>query len=157
VGELAHAFGMEVLANTRTPSQCPGYEPFAWCPLEELVERADVISLHCPLTPRTRNLVNQNLLSRCKPTTILINASRGGLVVEQDLAQALNQGHIAAAAVDVVSTEPIEPDNRLLTARNCFITPHMAWATVAARRRLMAATVANVEAFLSGTPINVVN
>lgn len=157
VGELAHAFGMSVLAHSRSHSTPPSYAPFAWVRLDELFARADVISLHCPLTAETAGLVNHERLERVRPGAFLINTSRGGLVVEADLAQALNDGRLAGAAADVVSQEPIRPGNPLLTARNCLITPHIAWATREARRRLLEATVANVANFLAGRPTNVVN
>jgi glycerate dehydrogenase len=157
VAELAHAFGMHVISHTRNPGSAPGYHPFAWVDLTELVSIADVISLHCPATNETRGMINAQLLRRCRPTAVLINASRGSLVVEQDLADALNRRQLAAAAVDVVSREPISDDNPLLGARNCLITPHMAWATLQARQRLMSSTVENVASFLAGSPQNVVN
>ena len=157
VATLAHAFGMEVLAYSRTHDVSPGGPPFAWIDLDALFARADVISLHCPLTPETVGLVDRRRLAMVKRDCFLINTARGGLVVEQDLADALNRGRLAAAAVDVVSHEPIAPHNPLLTARNCVITPHIAWATREARRRLLAATVANVAGFLAGRPANVVN
>jgi glycerate dehydrogenase len=122
-----------------------------------LFVRSDVISLHCPSTEQTSLLVNRDRLRLAKPTAFLINTARGSLVVEADLAEALNAGRLAGAALDVVSREPIRPDNPLFSAKNCLITPHIAWATDQARRRLLEATVANVEAFLSGRPINVVN
>jgi glycerate dehydrogenase len=157
VADVAHAFGMLVLAHTRTPKNRPSFESFAWSSLDALVERADVVSLNCPLTDDTRGMVNAELLARFKPTAILINASRGPLIVEADLAAALNAGQIAAAALDVVSVEPIQPDNPLLAARNCFLTPHLAWATLEARQRLMQITVDNVAGFLRAEPLNVVN
>jgi glycerate dehydrogenase len=157
VGELAHAFGMDVLAHSRSPGVPPPYQRFTWAGMEELFRQADVISLHCPLTPETAGLVRRERLDLMKPSAILINTARGGLVVEADLTEALNQGRLAAAAADVVGSEPIRPDNPLLTARNCLITPHIAWATREARRRLLAATVANVASFLAGRPTNIVN
>jgi glycerate dehydrogenase len=157
VGELAHAFGMSILAHSRSHSAPPPYQPFAWVRLDELFAQADVISLHCPLTPETAGLVNRERLRSVRSSAFLLNTARGGLVVEQDLAEALNEGRLAGAAVDVVAQEPIRPDNPLLTARNCLITPHIAWATREARRRLLAATVANVASFLAGRPTNVVN
>jgi glycerate dehydrogenase len=157
VGELAHAFGMDVIASGRSHCEPPSYQPFARAAPDELFARADVISLHCPLTVQTAGLVNRERLRLVKPSVLLLNTSRGGLVMEEDLAEALNQGRLAGAAVDVVSHEPIRPDNPLLTARNCLITPHIAWATREARRRLLAATVANVANFLAGRPTNVVN
>jgi len=157
VGELAHAFGMPVLAAGGTSRLDPGYRPFDWTEIPALFSRADVISLHCPLTADNAAFVNRELLRRVQPTAFLINAARGGLVDERALAEALNAGRLAGAAVDVVSEEPMRADNPLLGARNCIITPHIAWATLAARRRLMATAVRNVEAFLAGRPINVVN
>jgi glycerate dehydrogenase len=157
VGELAHAFGMGVLAHTRSPAAPPAYQPFGWASLDELFARADVISLHCALTSQTAGLVHRVRLRRVRPGAFLINTARGGLVVEEDLAAALNEGRLAGAAVDVVAQEPIRPDNPLLGARHCLITPHIAWATREARRRLLEATVANVAGFLAGRPANVVN
>jgi glycerate dehydrogenase len=157
VGELGHAFGMGVLAAGRSRSSPPAYMPFAWADVDELFAASDVISLHCPLTPDTAGLVNRGRLKRVKPSAFLVNTSRGGLVVEADLADALNGGRLAGAAVDVVSREPILADNPLLTARNCLITPHIAWATTEARKRLLDATVANVANFLAGRPTNIVN
>ncbi len=156
VGELAHAFGMNVLAHSRRQVDSPDYDGFAWAELPELVEQSDVISLHCPLTDETRGLFDRRMLSKCRSTAVLINASRGPLVVEQDLADALAAGSLRAAGVDVVSSEPIASDNPLLSAPNCFITPHQAWATLDARRRLMQVTVDNVAAFLAGQPQHVV-
>lgn len=157
VGELAHAFGMRVLAHSRSRPAPPAYQPFGWADRDELFSRSDVISLHCPLTAETTGLVNRERLQSVRREAFLLNSSRGGLVVEQDLAEALNGGRLAGAAVDVVTQEPIRLDNPLLTARNCLITPHIAWATRQARRRLLDATVANVAAFLAGRPTNVVN
>jgi len=157
VGQLAHAFGMEVLAADVSRAEPPPYGPFAWADVAELFAAADVVSLHCPQTPQTAGMVNAELLARMKPSAFLINTSRGGLVVEADLAEALSAGRIAAAAVDVVSAEPIAPDNPLLTAKNCIVTPHIAWASLEARRRMMAVTAENVAAYLAGRPINVVS
>jgi glycerate dehydrogenase len=125
--------------------------------LDELFAAADVISLHCPLTEETVGLVNRERLRRVKPGAFLVNTPRGGLVAEADLAEALQEGWLAGAAVDVVSAEPIRADNPLLAAPNCVVTPHVAWATREARRRLLEATVENVAAFLEGRPVNVVN
>jgi glycerate dehydrogenase len=156
VGELARAFGMDLIAHD--VYQWEADERAArWCELDELFARADVISLHSPLAPQTAGLVNRERLMRVKPGAMLINTARGPLVVEADLAEALAAGRLAGAAVDVVSIEPIRPDNPLLKAPNCLITPHIAWATEEARRRLMDATVANIAAFLEGRPVNVVN
>jgi glycerate dehydrogenase len=156
VGELAHAFGMNILAHSRSRST-PAYESFRWASVNELFAEADVISLHCPLTPETAGLVNRQRLQLVRPGAFLLNTSRGGLIVEQDLAESLNEGRLAGAALDVVAQEPIRPGNPLLSARNCLITPHIAWATREARERLLAATVANVANFLAGRPTNVVN
>lgn len=158
VAALAHAFGMSVLASGRPGGTrtSPDFEPFAWCEVDELFARADVVSLHCPLTPENAGLVDAERLGRMKPTAFFVNTARGGLVDEAALADALNRGVIAGAGVDVASTEPIAAANPLLSARGCLVTPHMAWGTLAARRRLMETTVRNVEAFRAGRPINVV-
>ena len=149
---LALAFGMEVCAYTsKSPEQLP--EGIRKCSLDELFAECDVLSLHCPLTADTKELVNARRLATMKPTAIVLNTGRGPLVNEADLADALNRGVIAAAGVDVLSTEPPQADNPLLTARNCFVTPHIAWA-LEARTRLMDIAVANVKGFLQGQVIN---
>lgn len=148
---------MEVLAYDVWRGNPPDYEPFAWKEIREVFAEADVITLHCLQTAENTGMVNRELLRLMKPTAFFINAARGGLVIEQDLADALNSGQIAGAAVDVVSTEPIRPDNPLLTAHNCIITPHMAWGAREARQRIMAMTTENIAAWLAGKPINVVN
>ncbi len=157
VGELAHALGMEVLAYDLRPGREPDYRPFAWRSVEAIFAEADVISLHCPLDEHTEGMVNRVRIGTMKPSALLINTARGGLVHERDLADALNAGRIAGAALDVLSQEPPAEDNPLVGAQNCLITPHLAWATQEARRRLMAITAANVAAFLRGEPMNVVN
>ena len=154
VGELGAAFGMKVLACARTAGSAPPFASFV--ELETLFRTSDVVSLHCPLTPQTANLVNAQRLTLMKPTAFLLNTSRGPLVDEPALADALNSGRIAGAALDVLSKEPARADNPLLTARNCLITPHLAWATHAARSRLMTIAVENVRAFLQGKAQNVV-
>lgn len=126
-------------------------------PLDELLANSDVISLHCPLFPETEGIVNKANIARMKDGVILLNNSRGPLVVEQDLSDALNSGKVYAAGLDVVSTEPIRPDNPLLKAKNCFITPHISWAPRESRQRLMDIAVENLRAFLAGAPVNVVN
>ncbi len=157
VGRLAHAFGMEVLAYDAFRFDKPVGFPFTWVGLDEVFARADVLSTHCLLIPETAGLVNASRLRLMKKSAFFLNAARGGLAVEQDLADALNRGDLAGAALDVVSSEPIRPDNPLLQAKNCLITPHIAWASREARRRLLEATVANVARFIEGSPTNVVN
>ena len=155
VAELATAFGMKVLAASSTARRAPSGVPFV--DLETLFRQSDVVSLHCPLTEQTKNLVNRELLALMKPTAFLLNTSRGPLIDELALAEALDAGRIAGAAVDVLSVEPPPADHPLLRARNCMVTPHIAWATRAARSRLMQVAVTNVRAFLLGKPQNVVN
>ena len=157
VGELAHAFGMEVWAYAPSPKDAPAYEPFALKSVEEIFAGADVVSLHCPQTPENTGFVNANLLATMKEGALFINTGRGGLVDEQALLEALRAGKPRAAATDVASTEPIENGNPLLQAPNLLITPHMAWATVEARKRLMGMTADNIKAFQDGSPINLVN
>lgn len=150
VARIARAFGMQVLA----------YDAFATgneiTPLEEVLKRSDVISLHCPLVPETQNMINQRSIRWMKDGAILINTSRGSLINEYDLRDALLSGKLYAAACDVVSSEPISKDNPLLGLENCFITPHIAWAPKESRQRLMDIAVDNLRAFLVGRPINVV-
>ena len=156
VAQTALSFGMKVLATSRTrPTTIP--EGVEWVTQEALFRRADVVSLHCPLTKETEKIIGRQTLSWMKPSALLINTSRGGLVDEAALAQALNGGLLAGAGVDVLSSEPPEPSNPLLHAKNIVITPHCAWATRAARQRLLDVTVANVKAFQAGHPQNVVN
>ena len=156
VARLARAFGMKVIAyDVTTPSPLP--EGCKMAELDDIFRRADVVSLHCPLTPQTDCLVNKERLASMKPTAFLINTSRGSLIDEQALAEALNDGKIAGAGLDVVATEPPSQDNPLLNAKNCYITPHIAWATRAARKRLLQVSVENIAAFLDGRPQNVVN
>jgi glycerate dehydrogenase len=155
VGQLGAAFGMKVLACDPSATALPPFvQPVE---LDALFRASDVVSLHCPLTPQTARLVNARRLALMKPTAFLLNTSRGPLVDEPALAEALNAGRLAGAAVDVLSVEPPPADNPLLSARNCLITPHMAWGTRAARSRLMHIAVENVHAFLAGKPQNVVN
>jgi glycerate dehydrogenase len=156
VGELAAAFKMRILVNNRSRGQLPSY-PIEWREIPELFTESDVITLHCPLTSENTGMVNEGLLGRMKKNAYLINTARGALINEKDLAAALHQGKIAGAALDVVSSEPIAADNPLLKAPNITITPHIAWAAIEARRRLMAVTAQNIAAFLAGKPINVVN
>ncbi len=157
VGELAHAFGMRVLAVDIREENPPGYQPFAFVSLQDAFREADVVSLNCALTADNEGMVDKDLLTSMKANAFLINAARGPLIQEADLAEALSQGVIAAAALDVVSTEPIRADNPLLKAKNCIITPHIAWASLEARRRLMKTTADNIGAFFRGQPQNLVN
>lgn len=157
VGEIAAALGMEVSAvRGRSAQPALGYD-VTWLGLDELFAQSHVITLHCPLTDQTKGLIDAPRLRTMRRESMLINCARGGVVVEQDLADALNGGVIAGAAVDVVSEEPIHPNNPLLVARNCILTPHIAWATNEAKGRLIQSTADNVAAFLAGHPINVVN
>ena len=155
LGEIASAFKMRVLANSRSRSATTSY-PFEWADTDAIFEQADIVSLHCPLTDETQGLVNKARLARMKSTAFLVNTARGPLVVEQDLCDALNSDVIAGAACDVVSAEPILSENPLLKAKNLTLTPHIAWAALEARQRLMQATAANIAAFQAGMPINVV-
>ncbi len=155
VGALGRALGMSVLAYSRNKSAVSSLVSFV--DLETLFRQSDVVSLHCPLSPETKELVNAERLSWMKPTAFLVNTSRGQLIHEQALAEALNAGRIAGAGLDVLAAEPPPADHPLLRATNCLITPHLAWATRAARLRLMKVAVENVRAFLSGGPQNVVN
>jgi glycerate dehydrogenase len=157
VGAIGAAFGMRILASGRPGSPPPADSNVEWLSTSELFAAADIVSLHCPLTSENEQMVNARQLGQMQRHALLVNTSRGGLVNEHDLAAALNTGQIAGAAVDVVSREPIVADNRLLTAKNCLITPHMAWSSLAARQRLMKTTAENVAAFLAGKPIHVVN
>ena len=155
-GRIAKALGMTVLAAGSRPTET-GRAIAEYVEQDELFARADVIALHCPLFPETQGIINKDSIAKMKDGVIIINNSRGGLVVEQDLADALNSGKVAAAGVDVVSTEPIRSDNPLLTAKNCIITPHISWASKEARERIMACTEQNVRTYIEGSPVNVVN
>lgn len=151
---IADAFGMQVLGCDAVPFASGLITPVT---LDELLARSDVVSLHCPLTPETQGLINAARLSRMKSSAFLINTSRGPLVNERDLADALNAGRLAGAGLDVLNVEPPQPDNPLLTAKNCVITPHIAWATRSARQRLMQVSLGNLGAFVAGQPQNVVS
>ena len=156
VAELARALGMNVLVcDPAAPSDLP--EGARAVGLDDLFAASDVVSLHCPLTPDTQHLVDRRRLALMKPTALLVNTSRGPLVDEHALAEALNAGRIAGAGLDVLAVEPPQSDNPLLGARNCYVTPHIAWATRAARQRLLTIVVENLRAFLAGQPQNVVN
>jgi glycerate dehydrogenase len=157
VARIAEAVGMQVIFTDGGHSQDGPANQATRVGLEELLSRADVVSLHCPLVPETQGMIHARRLQLMKPSALLINTSRGPLVVEQDLADALNAGRLAGAALDVLSQEPPRNDNPLLRAKNCLITPHIAWATREARARLMEIAVRNVAAFLQGRPENVVS
>lgn len=154
VARIARAFGMQVIAydSYQDPKQIDVYVS-----LDELLNRSDVISLHCPLFEQTKGIINKDSIAKMKDGVIILNNSRGPLIVEQDLADALNSGKVYAAGLDVVSSEPIREDNPLLTAKNCLITPHISWAPKESRQRLMDIAVENLKAFLSGKSQNVVN
>lgn len=153
---ILKAMGMRVLAFDKFQSE-EGKKLAEYTELDALLKESDVIFLHCPLFPETEGIVNQSNIGKMKDGVIIINNSRGGLVVEQDLADALNSGKVYAAGLDVVSTEPIRGDNPLLKAKNCLITPHISWAAQAARQRIMDITAGNIRSFIGGNPVNVVN
>lgn len=155
VAQLGLALGMRVLVHSRTQRALPA--GCTWCGFETLFETADVVSLHCPLTDETRGIVGASVLARMKPTALLINTARGALVDENALADALNSGRLAGAGLDVMAEEPPRADHPLLTAKNCLITPHIAWASREARLRLIDAVAGNLRAFLAGQPVNVVS
>lgn len=156
VGDMATAFGMNLLGTARNRSDQSHRKNFQWVDIPELLERADVVSIHCPLTPETQGLINAQSLRTMKRDAFLLNTSRGPIIIDQDLADALNSGQIAGAGIDVLSVEPPKEDNPLFGAKNCIITPHIAWATKEARSRLMDTAVQNLEAFVSGKPVHVV-
>ena len=155
-GRIAKALGMKVLAYDVYPNDS-GRAIGEYVDLDTLLKSADVVSLHCNLTPENTGLINRANIAKMKDGAILINNARGQLIVEQDVADALNSGKLAAAGLDVVYTEPIRADNPLLKAKNCIITPHISWAPIESRQRIMDITVENVKAFLNGAPQNVVN
>lgn len=155
-GKIAKALGMKVLAYDNMENE-DGKAIGDYVPLDTLLAQSDVIALHCPLFPDTQGIINKDTIAKMKDGVILLNNSRGPLVVEQDLADALNSGKVYAAGLDVVGTEPINPDNPLLTAKNCIITPHISWAPKESRQRIMDCAVENVKAYIAGAPVNVVN
>lgn len=157
VADIAAVFGMNIIASSRHETDQSDRKNFRWAELNEVLEQADVVSIHCPLLPETKGLINAGNLRRMKRSAFLINTSRGPVVVEQDLADALNNGIIAGAGIDVLSAEPPSKENPLFKAKNCLITPHIAWATKEARVRLMDIAVNNVVSFINGNPVNVVN
>ncbi len=156
VGAIAKAFGMKVLAYNR--SRCPEGEAIGeYVELDTVLEKADIVSLHCPLTPQTEGIINRNNLAKMKDGAMLINTARGQLLDEAAVAEALQSGKLRSAAVDVVTREPMLPTNPLLTAPNCIITPHMAWAPIESRQRIIDCTVRSIQGFLNGQPVNTVN
>lgn len=156
-GKIAEALGMNVLAYDEYHNKDLESENMQYVSLDELLVRSDVISLHCPLFDSTKGIINKDTIAKMKDGIIIINTSRGPLVVEKDLAEAMNSGKVYAAAVDVVSTEPIQMDNPLLKAKNTILTPHIAWAPKESRARLMSIAVNNLKTFLDKKPINIVN
>ncbi len=156
-GKIAQAFGMKVLAFDKYQNKDLECETMEYAELDTLLKESDVISLHCPLFPETENIMNKDNIAKCKDGVIIINTSRGGLVVEKDMAQALYDGKVFGFAADVVSTEPIKMDNPLLNAPNTILTPHIAWAPKEARARLMGTAIGNLKAFVDGTVTNAVN
>ena len=157
VADIAEAYKMNILAVSGHETDQAERKNFRWVSLDELARQSDIISFHCPLTPKTEKMLNREFIEKCKKTAILINTSRGAVVDEEALADALNSGRIAGAAVDVLSTEPPKADNPLLTAKNCYITPHIAWVGYETRLRLMGILQENIKAFIDGKPQNVVN
>jgi glycerate dehydrogenase len=157
VADLASAFDMKVIGNSRTRTDQSHRKNFRWAEIPDLLRASDVVSIHCPLFPETRGLINKKSLALMKKTAFLLNTSRGPIVVDEDLADALNREAIAGAGIDVLSTEPPPPGNPLFTAKNCIITPHISWATKEARTRMMDIAVANLAAYLAGKPVNIVN
>lgn len=157
VADVASAFGMKVLGYSRTQTDQSHRPNFSWAGLDALLQQADVVSIHCPLTPQTNGLIHAGTLAKMKPSAFLLNTARGPIIVEEDLAEALKQGQLAGAGLDVLSTEPPPADHPLFGIENCLITPHIAWATREARSRMMVSVVANLTAYLQGQPVNVVN
>ena len=157
VADIATAFGMNIMGFSRTRSDQSHRKNFKWAELNELLKESDVVSVHCPLFPETQGIINKDSLRLMKRTAFFLNTSRGPLMVDQDLADALNEGIIAGAGIDVLSVEPPSADNPLFKAKNCLITPHIAWATKEARSRLMGIAENNLSSFLNQKPINIVN
>jgi glycerate dehydrogenase len=157
VADIATAFGMNIIGFSRTRSDQSHRKNFKWAELNDLLKESDVVSVHCPLFPETQGIINKDSLRLMKRTAFFLNTSRGPLMVDQDLADALNEGIIAGAGIDVLTVEPPSADNPLFKAKNCLITPHIAWATKEARSRLMGIAENNLTSFLNQKPINIVN
>lgn len=157
VGDVATAFGMNIIGNSRHWGDQSHRSNFRWAEIPELLAQSDVVSIHCPLFPETKGLINKESLQTMKRSAFLLNTSRGPIIVDEDLADALNNNVIAGVGIDVLSVEPPSKQNPLFTAKNCIITPHIAWATKEARARLMDIAVKNLSSFLQGNPVNVVN
>ena len=155
--KIAQALGMNILACSRSKDNGLESETCRYADLDELLMNSDVISLHCPLLPETQGIINKDNIAKMKDNVMILNSSRGSLIVEEDLMEALNSGKAGGAAVDVVSVEPMKADNPLLKAKNCIITPHIAWAPKETRQRLMAIAVNNLKSYIEGQPENVVN
>ena len=155
-GQIAKSMGMDILAYDEHPNDA-GKKIATYVCLDELIAQSDVISLHCPLFPATQGIINSKNIAKMKDGVIIINNSRGSLIVEQDLAEALNRGKVYAAGLDVVSVEPIKGENPLLKAKNCIITPHISWAPIESRKRLMDIALSNLSSYLTGSIVNAVN
>jgi len=157
VGDMATAFGMNVVGSARRKRDQSQRKNFQWMEIPDLLEQSDVVSIHCPLTPETQGLINAKRIATMKKSAFLLNTSRGPIIVDSDLANALNDEVIAGAGIDVLSVEPPQENNPLFKAKNCIITPHIAWATKEARTRLMEMAAENLRAFINGKPVNVVH
>ena len=157
VGDIATAFGMNIIGTSKPQTDQSLRKNFRWAVISEVLEQADIVSIHCPLTIETKGLINIEALKRMKRSAFLLNTSRGPIIVDEDLANALNNDVIAGAGIDVLSIEPPSKENPLFKAKNCIITPHIAWATKEARTRLIVIAINNLSAFINGKPINVVN
>ena len=157
VAKIADAFSMNILCYVPSTKPHPGYKKFKFVSLDELARNSDIVSLHCPLTPQTQGIINKEFISKMKNNAIVINTSRGPSIDEEALANAINNGRIAGAGVDVLSTEPPKADNPLLSCRKCFITPHIAWAGFETRERLLGVVYDNLKSFVEGNPQNIVN
>ncbi len=157
VAKIGQAYGMKVLVNSNRKFPEMETDSLRFVNQQELFKSSDVISLHCPLTEKTKGIINKDSINTMKEGVFLINTARGELIVEEDLKEALNSGKVGGAALDVISAEPMKNENPLLNAKNCILTPHIAWATKASRERLMLTAVGNLEAFLEGKPVHVVN